>query len=207
MTWEGVSVGEKAFAYFLFTVFEIILIAGVVGWCLGWSDKTAPSDPDPNSITYTQMLKNLVNPPPPLPKTAEELEHEERIKALVPGERRAAVDAADVSCFGGGGSSASKGKAMELYKKPSLMEPAAAAAAPPPPPRVKVAKGPGSEGSDKSSSSAGSGGKNAIHKSKSGAKKAQEGGDKDKAPSSGAGKRPPPPKKTAAARKEEVELV
>lgn len=205
MTWEGVSVGEKAFAYFLFTVFEIILIAGVVGWCLGWSDKTAPSDPDPNSITYTQMLKNLVNPPPPLPKTAEELEHEERIKALVPGERRAAVDAADVSCFGG--SSASKGKAMELYKKPSRMEPAAAAAAPPPPPRVKVAKGPGSEGSDKSSSSAGSGGKNAIHKSKSGAKKAQEGGDKDKAPSSGAGKRPPPPKKTAAARKEEVELV
>lgn len=204
MSWEGVSVGEKVFAYFLFTVFEIIVIAGVVGWCLGWSDKSAPLNQNPDSITYTQLFKNLVNPPPPEPKTAEELEHEERIKALVPGERRAAVEAADVSCFGSGGGSVSKDKVMELYKSPSLMEPSSTtAAAPPPPPRVKevkVAKGPGSEGgSEKSSSSTGSGGKNAIHKSKS--------GSKEKAPSSSAGKRPPPPKKAATARKEEVELV
>lgn len=222
MAWSGIGVGEKVFAYLLFTVFEVILISGMVGYCLGWSDASSPTQVDPNSVSYTQLVKNCVRPPPPVPKSEDELEHEERLKALVPGERRAAVEANGVSCFGSGGGSSSAATArrsMELYTKPSLLEPPSALATheqqPPPPPlhRPKApkeaAKGPGSDISDKSSGSAGSGKNTNAIRRKSGTNKSASA-----APAAGgaaglpAAKRPPPPKKaTAVARKEEVELV
>lgn len=151
MAWNNISMAEKVFAYFLFTVFEVILLSGIVGYCLGWSDAAAPIESDPDALTYTQMAKNCVNPPPPPPKSEEELEKEERMRALVPATYRAMVDKDSLSCFGGGSAATRSQQAMDMYRKPSLKGP------PPPAPEPEITKsseaplkGPGSDSSDRS---------------------------------------------------------
>ena len=151
MAWNNVGMAEKVFAYFLFTVFEVILLSGIVGYCLGWSDEAAPIECDPDAVTYTQMAKNCVNPPPPPPKSQEELDKEERMRALVPGTHRAMVDKDSLACFGGGSAAARAKEAMDLYRKPSLKGPIPPAPEPEKPKSSnQPLKGPGSDSSDKS---------------------------------------------------------
>jgi hypothetical protein len=151
MAWNNVGMAEKVFAYFLFTVFEVILLSGIVGYCLGWSDEAAPIECDPDAVTYTQMAKNCVNPPPPPPKSQEELDKEERMRALVPGTHRAMVDKDSLACFGGGSAAARAKEAMDLYRKPSLKGPTPPAPEPEKPKSSnQPLKGPGSDSSDKS---------------------------------------------------------
>lgn len=210
---EDDSIAEQIFVYFMFTIFGIILVMGLAGWALGFSDPSAPTME--MNVTWTSVLDNILHPPPVDPKS---LEHFKEIQLLQPAETRARVvsaNAADISlpnlgpmaCFDSGDQTSSQQRPAGVGVGAAAAVPSAekgpsrpAAVPPPPPPREK--KGPRkaaspansdatSERSAASSAASSVGSKNEMHSVR---KKSKSPGS---ASSGGSGAAPPPRTKKA----------